>query len=228
MSCGKLRSTLEHIDLSDSQRQQIAVLLDEDIAEALQFIGASATKMDSLLSGVLKLSRVGRASLTIRHLDMNQMLAGIVASMQFAIERAGATVQLDPLPPCHGDQLQISQVFSNLLDNALKYLDPTRPGKIRVSGHEEPQEVVYSVQDNGVGIAEEHQQSIFQIFHRLNPQTGTGEGLGLTIVRRVVDRHSGKIWVESTPNDGSAFYLLLPTPNADGSNHGGPMPKLPR
>jgi PAS domain S-box-containing protein len=73
MSCGKLRSTLEHIDLSDSQRQQIAVLLDEDIAEALQFIGASATKMDSLLSGVLKLSRVGRASLTIRHLDMNQM-----------------------------------------------------------------------------------------------------------------------------------------------------------
>jgi PAS domain S-box-containing protein len=224
MSCGRLRSTLEYVELSDTQRQQIEVLLDEDIAEALQFVGASATKMDSLLSGVLKLSRVGRASLTIRHLNMNQMLADIVASMQFAIERAGATVELDPLPPCHGDQLQISQVFSNLLDNALKYLDPTRPGKIRISGHEEPQEVVYSVDDNGVGIAEEHQQSIFQIFHRLNPQTGTGEGLGLTIVRRVVDRHNGKIWVKSRPNEGSVFYLLLPKPNADGSNEG-PMPK---
>jgi signal transduction histidine kinase len=228
MSCGRLRATLEHAELSDSQRQQISVLLDEDIAEALQFVGASAAKMDSLLSGVLKLSRVGRASLTIRHLDMNQMLADIIASVQFAIERAGATVELDPLPHCHGDQLQISQVFSNLLDNALKYLEPTRPGTIRISGHEEPQEVVYSVQDNGVGIAEEHQQSIFQIFHRLNPQTGTGEGLGLTIVRRVVDRHNGRIWVESTPNEGSVFYLSLPKLIADGSNHEAPMPKLPR
>ena len=97
--------------------------------------------------------------------------------------------------------MQINQVFSNLLDNALKYLDPNRLGVIRVCGQEEPDRVVYSIEDNGIGIAAEHQDSIYKIFHRLDPRRGTGEGLGLTIVRRVLDRHRGKIWVESEVNE---------------------------
>lgn len=227
MSCGRLRSVLAGFQFTDSDRGQVTELLDDDISEALEFIATSTTRMDSLLSGVLKLSRVGRAPMTIRQLDMNLVLSDIVASMQFAIGQAGAFVEVDNLPACQADQSQISQVFSNLLDNALKYLDPNRPGRIRVSGREEAAESVYSVEDNGVGIAEEHQESIYQIFHRLNPRQGTGDGLGLTIVRRVVDRHSGKIWVESAPNEGSKFYVALPKLNSMTSDYGIPKSKHP-
>jgi chemotaxis family two-component system sensor kinase Cph1 len=221
MSCDRLRSAMASVQLTDSERRELSELLDEEIPEALEFITASSTKMDSLLSGVLKLSRVGRAPLTIRQLDMNQILADIVASMQFAIEQAGAAVEVGTLPPCQGDQTQINQVFSNLLDNALKYLDSNRPGEIRVSGRVESVEVIYSVEDNGIGIAEEHQESIYKIFHRLNPQHGSGDGLGLTIVRRVLDRHNGKLWVASSPGQGSTFYVALPTVRRQGGRVGG-------
>ena len=119
-------------------------------------------------------------------------------------------MQVDSLPTCQGDEMQINQVFSNLLDNALKYLAPNRRGVIRVCGQEEPDRVVYSIEDNGIGIAAQHQDSIYKVFHRLDPQRGTGEGLGLTIVRRILDRHGGKIWLESEVNEGSRFYLSLP------------------
>jgi PAS domain S-box-containing protein len=228
MSCDRLRALLAEMQLADADRQQLAELLDSDMPEALEFIAASAKKMDGLLSGVLKLSRVGRAPLTIRRLDMNQLLAQIVASMQFAVDEVQAVVEIDDLPPCQADQVQITQVFSNLLDNAVKYLDPCRPGRIRVSGRQQAAEIIYSVEDNGIGVAPEHQQSIFQIFHRLNPQRGTGDGLGLTIVRRVIDRHSGKIWVEAWPDQGSTFFVSLPTVDDATSEPARPKPKLPR
>lgn len=210
LSCERLRSVAADVQVPAAERRELSALLDEDIPEALEFITTSVAKMDSLLSGVLQLSRVGRAALTIHQLDMNQMLSEIVWSMQFAIEQAGASVQVDLLPPCRGDQMQINQVFSNLLNNALKYLDPNRLGVIRVCGQEEPDRVVYSIEDNGIGVAAEHQDSIYRIFHRLDPQRGTGEGLGLTIVRRVLERHHGKIWVESEVKEGSKFYVSLP------------------
>ena len=210
LSCERLRSAAADVQAPGAERRELSALLDEDIPESLDFITRSAVKMDSLLSGVLQLSRVGRAPLTIRQLDMNQMLSEIVASMQFAIDEAGASVQVDSLPPCQGDEMQINQVFSNLLNNALKYLDPNRPVVIRVCGKEEPDRVVYSIEDNGIGIAAGHQDSIYKTFHRLDPRHGTGEGLGLTIVRRVLDRHRGKIWVESEVDQGSKFYLSLP------------------
>ena len=210
LSCERLRSVLADVQMPEAKRRELSTLLEEDIPEAIEFITTNATKMDGLLSGVLQLSRVGQAALTIRPLDINQMLSEIVASRQFAIEQAGASVQVDSLPNCSGDELQINQVFSNLLDNALKYLEPNRLGVIRVCGQEEPNQVVYSIEDNGIGIAAQHQDSIYKVFHRLDPQRGTGEGLGLTIVRRILDRHGGKIWVESEVNEGSKFYLSLP------------------
>lgn len=94
--------------------------------------------------------------------------------------------------------------------DALKYLDPHRSGVIRVFGQEESGIVTYWVEDNGVGVAQEHQDAIYKIFHRLDPQHGSGEGLGLAIVRRVIDRHAGEIRLESAPNKGSTFYLSLP------------------
>jgi light-regulated signal transduction histidine kinase (bacteriophytochrome) len=210
LSCERLRSVLAEIQVPKLEKTELSVLLDEDIPESLEFITTNSAKMDLLLTGVLELSRVGRAPLRIRRLDMNHILPEIVSSVTFDIEQAGASIQVDTLPPCQGDQTQIGQVFSNLLGNALKYRDPNRPAMIRVSGREASGEVVYSVEDNGVGIAAEHRDAIYKIFHRLDPQRGTGEGLGLTIVRRVLERHGGKIWVESEPNKGSTFYVSLP------------------
>ena len=210
-ACDRARNAVARIQDAEALRAELLPLLEEQIPESLDFIRAGSTKMNTLLAGLLNLSRMGSAALTIERLDMNRMIAEIVASMKFSLEQAGATVQLDALPPCYGDAVQLSQVFSNLLDNALKYLDPDRPGLIRVFAHQKRNEVLYCVKDNGLGIAAEHQEVIFRLFHRLNTDRGDGQGLGLTIVRRVLDRQGGKIRLESAPNQGSTFFVSLPS-----------------
>ena len=104
----------------------------------------------------------------------------------------------------------MNQVFSNIIDNAIKFLDPKRPGKISISGKLEKNHAIFCVEDNGIGIAKNHTGKIFDIFHRLNPAATSGEGLGLTIVQRIMAKHNGKVWVESELGKGSKFYLSLP------------------
>jgi PAS domain S-box-containing protein len=186
-------------------------VLAEDIPEALRFIQTSVSKMDVLLTGLLRLSRLGRAALHIELLDMNKLISRIADSTEFKIKEAAITLDVADLPPCEGDALQLIQVFSNLLDNAIKYRDPDRPGVIRISGRTEPGRSVYCVADNGIGIAQAHMHKIFEIFHRLDPQHGEGEGLGLTIVKRIMARLEGDVWVESEVGSGSHFYVSLPT-----------------
>lgn len=205
--CLVLRSN----DVPTKIKEELATFLDEDIPDALKYILTSISKMDSLLSGLLRLSRLGRAALSKKHLDMDKLISDIASAFEYQIKKTGITLQIDPLPSCCGDETQINQVISNLLDNALKYLDHNRPGVIRISGKAENGQVIYSIEDNGIGIAAEHQDKIYEIFHRLNPAGTPGEGLGLTIVRLILDRHSGKIWVASEPGKGSTFFVSLPT-----------------
>ncbi len=203
-----------HRALTDSKATEIfkivAPLLEKDIPEALRFIRASASKMDALLTGLLRLSRMGRAALKIEVLDMNKLIGKVIDSSEFQIKKAQVKLEVTDLPPCQSDAVQVNQLFSNLLDNALKYLTPDQPGVIRISGQIDGERAVYCVQDNGVGISPTHQGKIFEIFHRLDPLHGQGEGLGLTIVRRIADRLGGAVWVDSDIGIGSRFYLELP------------------
>ena len=197
-------------DIAPAVREKLGSTLNEDIPAELQYILASSAKMDSLLSGLLKLSRMGRANINIEKLDMNKLMPEVISTLEFQAGETRATVEVEELPPCYGDEAQINQVFSNLLGNALKFLDPKRRGVIRISGREEKEQVVYCVEDNGIGIAEKDKDAIFEIFHKLNPDDKRGEGLGLVIVKKILDRHGGKVWVESEPGKGSKFFVSLP------------------
>ena len=182
-----------------------------DISESTGYVRSSALNMEALLAGLSKVLRIGYVALKKEQLDMNMLISDIKNVIEFQIEEAGATLEISELPPCIGDKNQIHQLFSNLLGNALKYLDPGRPGVIRVSGYnDESSQYVYCVEDNGRGISAENHKKIFGMFHQIEPSKGKGQGLGLTIVRRILDRHNGNIWLESAPGKGSRFFVSLP------------------
>jgi PAS domain S-box-containing protein len=193
----------------------LELLAKERVPRSLGFIRASAAKMDMLIAGLLRLSRTGRAALDLKVLDMGAMLGGIASTMAFQLEKAGAVLELGPMPPCLGDADQLGQAFSNLLDNAIKYRSKDRPLRISVRGTLKGREAEYLVEDNGIGIPAAQLEKIWELFYRLDPADGVGgEGLGLTLVRRIVDRHGGRIWAESEPGRGSRFIAVLPSAGA--------------
>lgn len=198
-----------------------ARLLNEDIPEALHFISTSASRMNRLLDGLLQLSRLGRMPLRTQPIDMDAMMREIVDSMEFEFREAGAAVDIGELPAASGDPDQLRQVFANLLGNAIKYR-AERPLHISIRGSVEGNWLRYRVQDNGMGIHRDHHARIFQIFHRLDPKGPIpGEGIGLTIVQRVISRHSGLVQLDSTLGEGSTFSVSLPVQPTDvGEEHG--------
>lgn len=210
-SCARLRALLDEESKTPVNKAELKEILARDIPEATQFIQAGVTKIDTLLAGFLRFSRLGRAALNITRLDMNAMFASISQTLEFQLKETGAAMHTDQLPDCLGDAVQINQVFSNLVDNAIKYRSPKRSLVIQVSSRREKGRSIYSVRDNGIGIAPEHQNKVFEIFHRLNPSASEGEGLGLTIAQRILERQDGQIRVESAPDRGSEFFVSLPT-----------------
>lgn len=206
----EIRELIQAKQIPDDIRTQLMTILEENVAEAIHYILSSIAKMDTLLSGLLRLSRLGRAALSMEEIDMNRCLSNVVNTLEFQTKEAGVMIDIASLPPCHGDVVQINQVFSNLIGNALKFLDPARPGMLKIWGKIQENQSIYCIEDNGIGIASEHQEHIFEIFHRLNPTQNSGEGLGLTIVRRILERHNGSIRVESELGRGSKFYVTLP------------------
>lgn len=210
-ACDAIRSAAAEAGESGSvPASKLKQPVEVTIPQALKFINAGVIKMETLLAGLLRYSRLGRVALTFRPLNMNGMIADILAAMKFQLDEARAEVRVEPLPTCVGDNVQTSQVFANLLDNALKYRDPARPLRVTITSAIEGGQAVYRVKDNGIGIVPEHQAKVFEIFHRLNPEASFGEGLGLTIAQRVLERQKGRIWVESRPHEGSTFFVSLP------------------
>jgi PAS domain S-box-containing protein len=186
-------------------------LLAGDISESLGFIRNAVQHLSNIIDGLLRLSRVGRVEYQMDPVDVRPLVADILASMHATVAASGATVDIGTLPMVRGDRNAIGQIFANILGNALKSLSPTRPGVIRIeAASDDPP--VFAVRDNGIGIPEEYRKKMFQVFQHVHAAKGEGEGMGLAIVRRIVERHGGRIWFESTPDVGTTFFFTLAPP----------------
>jgi len=192
--------------------QDALTAVRDDVPEAIGFIRASTEKMDRLINAILKLSREGRRNLVPEQLDMTAMVRNIADSVRHQTQASGSEIVVEPLPLLDSDRLSVEQIFGNLIDNAVKYLDASRPGRIVVSGEAAPGGwIVYRIADNGRGISDRDHERIFELFRRAGRQDRPGEGLGLAFVRNSVRRLGGDISVESELGKGSTFILKFPT-----------------
>ncbi len=185
-------------------------VLIEDFDEALGFIKSSIGKMDRLINAILALSRQGGRRFTIENLDMNSVIGEIIAATAHQIQEAGAEVSVSDLPQIASDRLAIEQIFSNLVDNALKYRRDGANHLIEIKGKASGSFIVYEVKDNGRGIPAEDHKRIFELFRRSGVQDRQGEGIGLAHVKALVRRLGGIISVDSALGEGSAFKVALP------------------
>lgn len=184
--------------------------VDVDIPEALGFIRSSMRRMDDLINEILRLARAGSRQLAGEHLDLAELLPETVANLQHRLDESGASIVLSPrLPHVVSDRLALQQIFSNLLDNALKYADPSRKALIHVSGMAMGGNAVIQVSDNGRGISERDLERIFELFRRSGPQDRPGEGIGLAHVRALVRRLGGDVTVQSVLGEGTTFTVTF-------------------
>jgi light-regulated signal transduction histidine kinase (bacteriophytochrome) len=166
--------------------------------------------MDSLINGLLQISRTGRIKMVIKKIDMNHLFKAIIASNNYQISEISAKVIVDDLPDCYGDENQLNQLFSNIIGNAIKYRDKTKQLVINISGQLQYSKVTYSIKDNGIGIAQKYIEKIWDVFFRIDSNSSElGEGIGLSLAKRITDKHYGKIWVESEEGEGSTFFIEL-------------------
>ena len=184
--------------------------LDEKANEYIGFAVDGAKRMEQLIADLLTYSRVSHGGELVA-VAIDEVLAEVRQGLAMQIEERGAEIVADPLPSVLADRSQVFQVLQNLVGNALKFCGDVAP-KIHITAEERGAHWVLGVGDNGIGIAPEHVEQIFKVFRRLHPQGQyAGTGVGLAIVKRVIERHGGEIWVESAPGEGSTFYFSLPT-----------------
>ena len=184
--------------------------LREDVEESLSFIKASVAKMDRLIGALLKLSREGQRQFQPEVIDMSRLLTSNSEALAYQVQAAHAKISIGELPTITSDRLALEQVFSNLMDNAIKYLRPGVAGTIEVGATETYSAITYEVRDNGRGIDIKDRERIFDLFRRSGVQDQPGEGIGLAHSRALVRRLGGSIHVESELNKGTAFQVTLP------------------
>ena len=190
--------------------------LDKDAREFMSYIVDGATRMKQLIEDLLAYSRVGTKGQEFKPVALEVPLRRALFNLRAGIEEAGAAVTYDPLPTVRADEVQIGQLLQNLIGNALKFRSNSVP-RIHIGVLENPSEYQIEVRDNGIGIEPQYYERIFMVFQRLfNKGEYPGTGIGLAICKKVVERHGGRIWVESRAGDGSSFYFTLPKRGGEG------------
>jgi signal transduction histidine kinase len=184
--------------------------LSQDFAEALGFIKSSIAKMDRLITAILNLTHEGRREFEPVRIETRELIEAIVATVAHQAAEADAQIRIAPLPDIVSDRLALEQIFSNLIDNALKYLKPGVPGDISVRGRTKLGFAIFEIADNGRGIDPKDHQRIFDLFRRAGTQDKPGQGIGLAHVRALVRRLGGTMSVASELHSGSTFTITLP------------------
>ncbi len=193
-------------------RDRYAGKLDQAADDYIAFIVQGVTHMQSLISGLLALARAGRQGDPVEMTDLEEILAQVRKQLWATISERKAVITHDPLPEVPAVRLQVNLLLQNLIANAIKFQQQDAP-RIHISAQRLDAAWQISVRDNGIGIKPDDQQRIFQIFQRLNPaEQFEGSGIGLSICRRIVEQHGGRIWVESEPGKGSTFHFTLKDP----------------
>ncbi len=199
---------------------QMRLAVREDLPESLAFIRTSTNKMDRLINAILQLARQGRRTLTPEPLDMDALAGSVADSLTILAQDKGAEITVEPgMPVLVSDRVAMEQVLSNLVENAVKYLQPGRPGRVVVRGRDSGGRTLLEVEDNGRGVAPADRERIFELFRRAGAQDQPGEGIGLAHVRALVYRLGGTITCLSEPGAGSTFRVSLPPGMAAGQEH---------
>ena len=183
----------------------------------LTVIKDNALKMGSLIDDILLYSRVGRQEPSSSEIDMNSMMNAIIKDLTLAYNNLEIKVDISELPTVNGDLILIKQLFQNLIDNAIKYSSKNEEVHIRIGYENSEQAPVFFVKDNGVGFDAKYHDKLFGVFQRLHSSNDfSGTGVGLAIVKRIVEKHKGKIWAESTEGKGATFFVTI---NGDRNEH---------
>jgi signal transduction histidine kinase len=220
VSCDELRATIDDARLPELEHKRLAHVLDGDVQESLRYVRSSVTRAAAIIEALLRISRAGRLEYQWQRVSVGRAVARAVDVLQKRIDERRVVVVVRDLPTAWGDPSAIEQVFSQLLSNAINFLDPSRPGRIEVGALDgvltesalasAPRTRTYFVRDNGMGIPAAYMSKVFRAFQRLHGDVAQGEGIGLALVRRTVERHGGRVWVESAEGAGSTFFVTLP------------------
>lgn len=187
--------------------------LDEDADEFIDFIVEASIRMKQQIEDLLEFSRVMTRGGEFKKLNVKEVVNRGISDLKTLIDENNAEISCDPLPEIYADPRQITRLFQNLISNAIKFRKPDEPPKIHISAkkEEETDECVFSVSDNGIGIEPQYRDRIFTIFQRLHTREEYGgTGIGLAVSKKIVERHGGRIWVESSFGNGSTFYFTIP------------------
>jgi light-regulated signal transduction histidine kinase (bacteriophytochrome) len=205
-----LRMVKSYLGLLEKRYQD---QLDEAAEEFIHFAVDGAARMDGLIQDLLAYARVDTQGKDFVPVDCDAIVQQVLGVLRFRIEEQDAQVTRDPLPTVMGDRTQIMQLFQNLISNALKFQPRDRgvPTRVHVSAEAQDARWQFVVRDNGIGIPSDQQARLFGIFQRLHTQEEyEGSGIGLAICKKIVERHGGRIWLESEMGEGTTFYFTLP------------------
>jgi signal transduction histidine kinase len=221
LSCEAVKGILTDPAMPTDLRARAEAVLGQEVRESIGYIQAGVARLTGIIDALLRLSRLGRVQYEPRAVAVAPIVERVVQSLRVTADEKRATVTVGPLPDAWADPVVVEQVFANLIGNALHYLSRDRPGRVEVGAAPgEPGVRTYVVRDNGVGIPTGHQAQVFQAFRRLQPGLAPGEGMGLVMVRRMLERLGGRVWFESVEGEGTTFYFTLPAGPTAGRSAG--------